>query len=128
MAESWQASLKAQARAATERELKRAPRWTVRATNPRTITQVWAVRYTRDMYDAGVRVAEDLSLMSTCYESRIVSDFRNCEDGIHVLCEFLPPVESLSVRPECMSGVIAALRRSGYHAICYDGSGKRYEF
>lgn len=128
MAESWQAQLKAQAHAATERELSHAPRWTVRFTNPRTISQVWAVRYTREMYDAGVQVAEDLSLMSTCYESHIISDFRNCEDGIHVLCEFLPPIESLSVRPECMSGVIAALRRSGYHAKCYDGNGKHYEF
>lgn len=127
MAESWQASLNAQARASDEAKLRRSPRWTVRVTEPATIKQVWAVRYTREMFDAGVHVAEDLSLMSTCYESRIVSTFQSCEDGIHVLCEFLPPVESLTVRPECMSGVVAALRRSGYHAICTDGK-SRYEF
>ena len=125
---SWQADLGAQARAATERELEREPCWTIRATSPPVFTSVWAKRYTRELYDAGERVAEDLSLMATCYERRIVADFRNCEDGIHALCEFLPPVESLTVRPECMTAVTRALMRSGYHAVCSDGHGGRYEF
>ena len=126
--ETWQARLRAQALAAHRRELDRSPSWVVRATDPPTFSMVWAVRYTREMLDAGVHVAEDLSLMSTCYERHVVADFRNCEDGIHMLCEFLPPVEALVVRPECMSGVVAALRRSGYHAKCNDGRGKHYEF
>lgn len=128
MADSWQAMLGAQAYAADERAARRDPKWVIRATFPKLFTQVWCLRYTREMLDAGVRVAEDLSLMSTCYESRIVADFRTCEDGMHALCEFLPPVETLAVRPECMSGVVAALRRSGYHAICRSADGKSYEF
>ena len=124
---SWQGDLGKQARAAHERDLEREPCWTVRATNPPTIDRVWARRYTRESYEAGEKVAEDLSLMSTCYERHVVAEFQTCEDGIHVLCEFLPPVEHLMVRPECMSGVVAALKRSGYHAICSDGK-SRYEF
>ena len=123
---SWQADLAAQARASEDRE--RSPLWVVRAKPPDAIAQVWAVRYTKEMLDAGVRVAEDLSLMATVYESRIMASFRTCEDGMHVLCEFDPPVESLSVRADCMSGVVAALRRSGYHCVCRDAHGKRYEF
>lgn len=125
---SWQAKLTAQALAHTERMLARQPSWTVRAVDPPLFEMVWAVRFTREMLDAGVSVAEDLSLMSTCYERRIVASFRNCEDGIHVLCEFLPPIEAIVVRPECMNGVVSALRRSGYHCKCYDGRGKHYEF
>ncbi len=128
MAESWQAALTAQAMAETERMLARRPSWVIRATDPPTFERVWCVRFTRAMLDAGVRVAEDLALMSTCYERRIVADFQTCEDGIHVMCEFLPPVEAIAVRPENMSGVVAALRRSGYHARCSDGHGKSYEF
>lgn len=128
MEESWQARLRRQAIAADERTANREPRWTIRATDPPTFSQVWAVRYTKELYDAGVHVAEDLSLMATCYEAHIVADFRTCEDGIHALCEFLPPVESLSVTADRMSGVVGALRRSGYHARCHDGHGKHYEF
>ncbi len=128
MSESWQAQLRKQAMASDERRAGQEPSWTIHATNPPTFSQVWAVRYTRQLYEAGVHVAEDLSLMATVYEAHIIADFRTCEDGIHALCEFLPPVESLTVRPERMSGVVAALKRSGYHAWCHDGHGKRYEF
>ena len=125
---SWQEELGAQARAYLEREASRPPLWVVRATDPPEFSNVWARRYTRESYDAGERVAEDLSLMATCYERRISASFRTCEDGVHSLCEFLPPVDSLCVRADRMSGVVAALRRSGYHASCSGPGGKRYEF
>lgn len=125
---SWQENLAAQARAREERLLAQEPSWTVRAIDPPTIDMVWALRYTREMHEAHVGVAEDLSLMSSLYERHIIADFRNCEDGIHVLFEFLPPIEAMAVRPECMTGVVSALRRSGYHCRCYDGRGKHYEF
>lgn len=125
---SWQQRLAAQARAAEEFELARAPKWVIHATDPPCFGHVWARRYTRQMYDAGERVAEDLSLMSTCFERRVMASFRTCEDGLHVLCEIDPPVEYLTVRPECMTGVTRALMRSGYHAKCSDGLGKSYEF
>lgn len=128
MSESWQAQLRKQAIAERERRAQEPPPWVIRATDPPTFSKVWAVRYTRELYESGVRVAEDLSLMATVYEARIMAEFRTCEDGIHALCEFLPPVETLTVAPERMSGVVAALKRSGYHARCTDHHGKHYEF
>lgn len=124
----WQADLGAKAEEERARRASQPPPWVVRATDPPTFGQVWALRYTREMRESGVRVAEDLDLMGTCYERRIVASFQTCADGVHVLCEFLPPVEALTVRPERMSGVVGALRRSGYHAHCSDGHGKEYDF
>lgn len=128
MAETWQARLREQAMAASEREAARGPRWVVRMVDPPLVSRVWARRYTREMLDAGVRDAEDLALMATCYERRVMASFQTCADGAHVLCEFDPPIEALSVRPERMGGVVAALRRSGCHARCTGPQGKHYEF
>ena len=125
---SWQSDLREAAERERERMAAEPPRWVVTATDPPTFGQVWAKRYTREMRDAGEKVAEDLALMGTCYERRIMASFQMCADGVHVLCEFLPPVESMSVRPEDMTGVVRALQRSGYHAHCSDGHGKSYEF
>lgn len=125
---SWQAKLAEAARAARERDADRPPIWEVRAIDPPEISMVWAVRYTRAMLEDGVRVAEDLSLAAACYEYHVVVDHRMCEDGIHALFEFRPPVESLHVRADGMTGVVSALRRSGYHGVCSDGRGTTYEF
>lgn len=121
----------AREREAVERRralLRERPTWVVRATDPPEFSRVWCVIYTPEMYRQGVRGAEDIALMSTCYQRHIVADYRPCEDGVHALVEFLPPVEALAVRPENMGGVVSALRRSGYHARCSDGHGKSYEF
>ncbi len=128
MAESWQARLGEQARAATEREAMRGPLWVVRMVDPPLVSRVWAKRITKEMLDAGETVAEDLSLMATCYERRVMASFATCGDGEHVLCEFDPPIEALSVRPERMNGVVGALRRSGIHAHCTGPQGRHYEF
>ena len=124
----WQAALREAALESARREAARPTTWVIRATDPPTFTRVWAVRYTRAMRDAGERVAEDLDLMATCYQRHVVADFVRCEDGIHVMCEFLPPIEALAVSADRMSGVVAALRRSGYHATCSDDGGGTYEF
>lgn len=123
----WQADVAAQARARAEEDAA-VERWVVHLTDPVPVSRVWAQRYTKELHDAGARVAEDLSLMATCYERHVVASFQTCEDGIHVLCEFDPPIEALAVRAECMSGVVGALRRSGCHARCTGPDGKHYEF
>jgi hypothetical protein len=125
---SWQAELNSRASEELARRASEPPPWVVTATDPPTFSKVWALRYTKEMSDAGESVAEDLSLMATSYERHISASFQTCADGIHVLCEFLPPVESICVRPERMTGVVRALQRSGYHARCSDGHGKSYEF
>ena len=103
------------------------PSWVVTATDPPQFGRVWCRAYTRGDLGTGVP-AEDLCMWSTIYQRRLVADFSRCEDGQFVMFEFLPPVESMAVRPEDMTGVVAALRRSGYHARCSDGRGGEYEF
>lgn len=123
---SWQQNLKDAASEHLEREGRRGL-WIVRCTfspfgKVAQFSQVWATRTLPD------RAGQDLDLMATCYERHIVSSFQNCPDGVNMLCEFLPPVESIAVRPERMTNVVNALRSSGYHARCYERGGKSYEF
>ena len=124
---SWQQELHQAALESARRQQEMPPTWVITAIDPSEFNLVWAVRYTRGMLDAGESVAEDISLAATIYERHIIADRRNCEDGIHALFEFLPPIESMAVRADRMSGVVAALRRSGYHARCTEGT-STYEF
>ena len=112
--------------AATERRDTR-PSWTVRVTGAPCIDRIWARRYTSADVGTGVP-AENLAVMSTLYRGCIVADMVPCDDPAFVMFELLPPVESLNVHPDDMSGVVSALSRSGYHASCTDHHGKTYEF
>lgn len=123
---SWQGDLKGAAAEYLERERRRGL-WVIRCTaspfgKVAQFSQVWATRTFQG------RVGQDLDLMATCYERHVVTSFQNCPDGIHMLAEFLPPIESIAVRPERMTSVVNALMASGYHARCSDGHGKSYEF
>ena len=116
---SWQGELAAAAAAASEREREV---WVVTMVDPPLLSDVWCTR-TRDG-----TIGTDLAMYATCYEFRIVSEIRNCEDGQHVHFRFDPPIESMRVRRENMTNVVTALRTCGFHAKCSDGAGKHYEF
>ena len=116
---SWQSELAAAAATAKERQRET---WVVTMVEPRLLSDVWCTR-TRDG-----SIGTDLAMWSTCYEFRVVAEVRNCEDGEHVHFRLDPPVESMRVRRENMTGVVTALRTCGYHAHCSDGAGKEYEF
>ena len=123
---SWQGDLKASAAEFLERERRRGL-WVIHCTSSpfETVPQFSRVWATRTMQGQG---GQDLDLMATCYERHVVTSLQNCPDGIHMLAEFLPPIESIAVRPERMTSVVNALMASGYHARCSDGHGKSYEF
>lgn len=83
------------------------------------VKRLWAVRTDH----------EDISLMGTVYEERIMCWCQTCDPPTHVYFEFDPEIESLHVQRDSMTNVVACLRRNGVHGHCReDRTGRTYDF
>lgn len=132
---SWVAEGARRAREARERAESRPPAWTIRfvgaepwsqsaslvADGVAFVKRLWAVREGDDR--------EDLALMSTVYEARIMAWCQTCEDGKHAYFEFDPEIESLRVQRWHMTPVMTCLKRNGIHGHCREErTGREYDF